>query len=68
MFLLPLGLIAVFLALWLMRRNSSLTRGCLWRLDRTVAPNHWRCAACGAEIDLPPGKAPRDCLKPSAED
>lgn len=68
MFLLPLGLIAVFVALWLMRRRSTLTRQCLWRLDRATAPDHWRCAACGAEVDLPGGKTPRDCLKDAAKD
>lgn len=29
-----LGLGAVFLYLWISRRRSSLTRLCLWRLDR----------------------------------
>lgn len=68
MFLLPLGLIAVFLALWFMRRRSSLTRDCLWRLDRATGPTHWRCAACGAEMDLPAGGSPRDCLRTVASD
>ena len=59
-----LGLGAVFLYMWISRRRSSLTRQCLWRLDRTVGPGHFRCAACGASCDLPPGQQPRQCLNP----
>lgn len=54
------GLAAVFLYLWISRRGSTLTRACRWRLDRSVGPDHWRCAACGAEVD---GREPRDCLR-----
>jgi hypothetical protein len=59
-----LGLGAVFLYLWISRRRSSLTRLCLWRLDRAVGSGHFRCAACGASCDLPPGQQPRQCLNP----
>lgn len=56
-------LIGVLLYMWLSRRNSTLTRACRWRLDRTGGPNHYTCAACGAVTDMPAGKAPRDCLR-----
>lgn len=56
-------LIGTLLYMWLSRRNSTLTRACRWRLDRTGGPNHYRCAACNAETDPPQGKAPRDCLR-----
>lgn len=62
--LLLLLLIAVLLYLWLSRRNSTLTRQCLWRADRKQGPDHWRCAACGAECVTEPGKSPRHCLHP----
>lgn len=58
--LLPLLVVAVFLYLWLSRRNSTLTRACLWRQER--AAGQWRCAACGA---VQKGEAtPKDCLRP----
>lgn len=57
-----IGLACVFLYLWLARRGSTLTRACRWRLDRTIGPSHWRCAACGAVCDLAPGDRPRRCL------
>lgn len=57
--LLLLG-VSVFLYLWLSRRNSTLTRECLWREDRPA--NLWRCAACGAEC-RPEKGAPRHCLR-----
>ena len=65
--LLALG-IAVFAGLWWMRRGSTLTRACRWRLDRAGGVGHYRCAACGAEVDLPPGQEPRDCLRAEATD
>ena len=52
--------VSVFLYLWITRRNSTLTRTCRWRLDRSVAPDHWRCAVCGAEAR---GAEPTDCLR-----
>lgn len=52
--------VSVCLYLWLSRRGSTLTRACRWRLDRSVAPDFWRCAACGATAR---GAEPRDCLK-----
>ncbi|WP_083445046.1 hypothetical protein [Pseudorhodobacter aquimaris] len=57
-------LIGTLLYMWLSRRNSTLTRACRWRLDRTGGPNHYVCAACGAHMDPPAGKEPRDCLRP----
>ncbi len=62
--LLVLLVIGVFAFAWVVRRNSTLTRACRWRLDRATGPGHWRCAACAAETDLPPGAEPRDCLRP----
>jgi hypothetical protein len=59
-----LGLGAVFLYIWISRRRFSLTRLCLWRLDRTVGPGHFGSAACGAICDLPVGAEPRHCLNP----
>lgn len=53
-------LAGVLLYLWLARRGTTLTRACRWRLDRTRGPEHYRCAACGAEAE---GR-PRDCLRP----
>lgn len=53
--------VAVFLYLWITRRNSTLTRNCRWRLDRRVAPDAWHCVACGATTR---GPEPRDCLRP----
>ncbi|MBP9183399.1 MAG: hypothetical protein KBF78_09725 [Fuscovulum sp.] len=52
--------VSVFLYLWLSRRGTTLTRACRWRLDRRVAPNAWRCAACGATAR---GGEPKDCLR-----
>ncbi|WP_225028464.1 hypothetical protein [Xinfangfangia pollutisoli] len=59
--LLLLLLIGVLAYQWHVRRTSTLTRACRWRLDRGVAPDYWRCAACGAEQR---GPEPRDCLRP----
>jgi hypothetical protein len=56
-------LVSVVLYLWLMRRGTTLTRACRWRLDRAGGPDHYRCAACGAETD---GR-PRHCLRPRPE-
>ncbi|MBL4915661.1 hypothetical protein [Szabonella alba] len=64
LFLLALAL-SVLLWMWLARRGSSLTRQCRWRLDRSGGADHYRCAACGAETDMPAGRAPRDCLRRS---
>ncbi|MGB4828909.1 MAG: hypothetical protein WBP18_16870 [Paracoccaceae bacterium] len=52
--------VSVFFYLWLSRRHSTLTRDCRWRLDRSVVPDAWRCAACGATAR---GDEPRDCLR-----
>lgn len=59
-----IGIVLVFLYLWIARRGSTLTRDCRWRLDRTVGPRHFRCAACGAECDLTRGDTPSQCLRP----
>ncbi|RVV96644.1 hypothetical protein EKE94_17335 [Mesobaculum littorinae] len=61
------GIIAVFVVMYLLQRNSSLTRECRWREDRSRGGEgqvHWSCVACGAETDLPTGTAPNDCLRP----
>jgi hypothetical protein len=60
--LLILGL-GVFGYLWWQWRTTTLTRTCRWRLDRSVGPDHYICAACGATCDTGTGKAPRDCLR-----
>ncbi|WP_022702466.1 hypothetical protein [Pseudorhodobacter ferrugineus] len=60
--LLLILLLGTLAYMWLSRRNSTLTRHCRWRLDRTGGPNHYRCAACNAEMDTA-GKPPRDCLR-----
>ena len=57
--LLLLLLVAVVLYLWLVRRGTTLTRACRWRLDRTAGPDRYRCAYCGAETD----GTPRHCLR-----
>lgn len=64
--LLALG-IGVFAYLWFARRGSTLTRLCRWRLDRSLGPGHYTCAACGASCDLPQGRQPRDCLRPAPD-
>lgn len=64
--LLILGL-GVFGYLWWQWRTTTLTRTCRWRLDRSVGPGHWACAACGAVCDVADGKAPRDCLRPPGD-
>lgn len=61
-FIFPIALALVFLGLWYYRRGSTLTRACRWRLDRSQGPGHFRCAACGAEIDVAEGAEPRVCL------
>lgn len=66
-FFVPFLFLAVLAGLWLMRRGSTLTRDCRWREDRTragTAGRAFRCAACGAELSLPVGRSPRDCLRP----
>ncbi|WP_395540983.1 hypothetical protein [Neotabrizicola sp. sgz301269] len=54
-------LIGVLAYQWHMRRSTTLTRACRWRMDRSVAPDYWHCAACGAQWR---GDEPRDCLRP----
>ena len=70
MALFPLVIVAVLIGMYLMRRGATLTRDCRWREDRRGGGGtggksaHFRCAACGAETDCPPGKTPRACLRP----
>ncbi len=62
LFLLVLAL-SVLIWMWFARRGTTLTRDCRWRLDRSGGADHYRCAACGAVADMPPGREPRDCLR-----
>ncbi|WP_112311642.1 hypothetical protein [Pseudogemmobacter bohemicus] len=64
MVILPIGLVFLFLGLWYYRRGSTLTRACRWRLERHIGPDHYRCAACGAECDMVSGQEPNACLRP----
>ena len=57
--LLLLLLAGVLLYLWFARRGRTLTRACRWRQDRTLGPDHHRCAACGAVCE----GEPRHCLR-----
>lgn len=66
--LLPLLLVGVFAYMWFARRGSTLTRDCLWRMDRSLGPGLWRCAVCGATCRVVQGKEPRHCLRPSPPD
>ncbi|NBE07793.1 hypothetical protein [Paragemmobacter ruber] len=59
--LVPLLLVAVFVALWVMRRGATLTRVCRWREDRAAGVDLWRCAVCGAVTQA--RGAPRHCLR-----
>lgn len=61
--LLLLLVVGVFAYAWASRRNSTLTRACMWRQEK--AAGIWRCASCGATCAPDPGKAPRHCLKGS---
>ena len=66
----PFLVIAVFVAMWWARRGSTLTRDCRWREDRSQAKpgmSHYRCMACGAHLDQPDGKEPRQCRRPVAD-
>ncbi|MDB5664671.1 hypothetical protein [Cypionkella sp.] len=61
--LLLLLAVSVFVYGWLARRNSTLTRDCRWRLDRTLGVSHYRCASCGAECDTGSPRQPRHCSR-----
>ncbi len=61
--LLLLLLIGTVLYLWIVRRGTTLTRNCRWRLDRSQGRNHYRCAFCAATA-APPKGPPRHCLRP----
>ncbi|MDR7123771.1 hypothetical protein [Pseudotabrizicola sp. 4114] len=58
--LLLLLLLSVLIYMWIARRNSTLTRACRWRQERSAG--QWRCASCGAV--MPGTQEPRDCLRP----
>lgn len=58
-----LGLIAFLVGAWFMRRRSTLTRWCRWRLDRRRGDGHFHCVTCGGVCDLPPGREPRFCAR-----
>ena len=60
--LIILLLIAVFAYMAYARRGSTLTRECRWRQDRSIGPQHWRCASCGAQCESPKA-SPRHCLR-----
>ncbi len=62
--LLLILLLSVLAYLWVTRRNSTLTRACRWRLDRTRGANIHHCVACGAVCDASPGRSPNACLRP----
>ncbi|RMD93670.1 MAG: hypothetical protein D6811_04420 [Alphaproteobacteria bacterium] len=57
-----IGLVIAFVmvAIW----GSRGRRDCRWRLDRSRAEpgrDFYRCAACGAERQVPKGRPPRRC-------
>lgn len=56
--LLVILVIGVFAYAWFARRNSTLTRACRWRQERSAG--QWRCASCGAVVA---GAEPRECLR-----
>lgn len=65
--LLVVLLIAVLAFAWVSRRGSTLTRSCRWRQDRRAGGDVWRCAACGAVMHRPDGRAPNACLRDHPE-
>ena len=59
------GLIIAFILVAVFARRGM--RMCRWRMDRTQdrdGMQFFRCAACGAEVLVPQGKMPQDCLDP----
>ncbi|WP_126974894.1 hypothetical protein [Frigidibacter oleivorans] len=61
-----IGFVLFFVLAWWWHRSRSLTRDCLWREDRRRAgpgESWFHCLACGAELTLPRGQEPRDCLR-----
>ncbi|MFN7002711.1 MAG: hypothetical protein ACK4NW_04670 [Roseinatronobacter sp.] len=66
--ILVLGLLIVFAVILILRPWRQ--RGCRWRQDsRKLADGRvlFTCAACGAELALPKGREPRDCLAGETE-
>lgn len=58
--LLLILLLSVLAYMRFARRNSTLTRSCRWRQERSAG--QWRCSFCGA---VRPGEAePRVCDRP----
>ena len=56
------GLIIAFVLVAIYSRRE--TRVCRWREHRESGCDlrtRWRCAACGAEVVTPDGKAPKVC-------
>ena len=63
--LIPVGLIIAFVLVAIFARRGMRT--CRWRMDRARdqgGMSYFRCAACGAEVLVPAGKTPQDCLNP----
>jgi hypothetical protein len=60
--LLILG-IGVFAYLWVVRRNSTLTRHCKWRLRKDLGSSTYVCVACNARCDPGAKAQPNHCLR-----
>ncbi|MDZ7908136.1 MAG: hypothetical protein U5N10_07960 [Gemmobacter sp.] len=58
--LLLILLVSVLLYMWITRRNSTLTRLCRWRQERSAG--QWRCISCG--MTMQGAVAPDLCLRP----
>jgi hypothetical protein len=59
------GLIIAFVLVAIFARRGM--RMCRWRMDKTQDRDglrFYRCAACGAEVLVAPGKMPQDCRDP----
>jgi hypothetical protein len=59
------GLIIAFVLVAIFARRGM--RMCRWRMDKTQDRDglrFYRCAACGAEVLVAPGKIPQDCRDP----
>jgi hypothetical protein len=59
------GLFIAFVLIALFARRGM--RACRWRMDKTRDRDglrFFRCAACGAEMLVPPGRMPQDCRDP----
>jgi hypothetical protein len=59
------GLFIAFVLIALFARQGM--RACRWRMDKTRDRDglrFFRCAACGAEMLVQPGRMPQDCRDP----